>query len=279
MGLVKRSAVALTLAALVVTPLHAAQRGRSGAHAPAAAPKGPKTVPHGPTSSTHGPTSHGPSKAGGPAAVPHGQSAKAQTGSSTKVKGKPTTTTATTANSTSGTASSPASTAAATSVDFTSGKAGQLLTKNDALRSRLETRLQAVGYTGTVYQAAYGFKNAGQFIAATNVSQNLAIPFEQLKLQMTGLSVSPAGVVLQANTTPGGTIAMVDPADATSPAPTQSLGQAIHTFNTDVNATTTAQTATRAADAEIAGTTATTAKSTTPARRSTPVTRVQSATR
>jgi hypothetical protein len=51
---------------------------------------------------------------------------------------------------------------------------------------------------GHVFEAAYGFKNLGQFVAATNVSRNLGIPFDQLKLQLTGLSVDPNGNVTKA---------------------------------------------------------------------------------
>jgi hypothetical protein len=116
---------------------------------------------------------------------------------------------------------------------------GQKLSTNTALRSKLETRLQALGYDGTAYQAAYGFKNLGQFVAATNVSRNLGIPFEQLKLQMTGLSVNADGTVLRANLAPGGTMTMVDPALATSPAPTKSLGQSIQTVKSSTGSTTT----------------------------------------
>lgn len=36
----------------------------------------------------------------------------------------------------------------------------------------------------TLNQAALGFKNQGQFIAALHVSQNLGIPFANLKTQM-----------------------------------------------------------------------------------------------
>ena len=38
----------------------------------------------------------------------------------------------------------------------------------------------------TLANAATGFKNQGQFIAALHVSQNLNIPFAQLKAEMTG---------------------------------------------------------------------------------------------
>jgi hypothetical protein len=140
-------------------------------------------------------------------------------------------------------------------IDFTQGPVGEKLTRNGALRTKLETRLAAAGYEGTVYQAAYGFRNLGQFVAATNVSQNHQISFEQLKVQMTGLSVDADGMVLKANLGPDGTMTMVDPAEATSPAPTRSLGQSIKTINSTVDSTAAAQTATTQADAEIAATT------------------------
>jgi hypothetical protein len=113
-----------------------------------------------------------------------------------------------------------------TEIDFTSGKVGERLSKNIALRSKLETQLKALGYQGTVYQAGYGFKNPGQFVAAVNNAQNHGLTFDQLKLQMTGMSVDSKGVVLRANLNPDGTITMVPWDQATNPAPTQSLGQA-----------------------------------------------------
>ena len=126
------------------------------------------------------------------------------------------------------------------------------LAKNTNLKTKLESRLLAAGYEGTVYQAAYGFKDQGQFIAATNVSRNTGVSFEQLKLQMTGLSVDADGVVFKANVGADGTITLVDPADVTKAAPTRSLGQAIKAVNSTVDATAAAQTATTQADAEIA---------------------------
>ena len=104
---------------------------------------------------------------------------------------------------------------------------------------------------GSPYQAAYGFKNLGQFVAATNVSRNLGLSFEQLKIQMTGRLVSADGTVLQANVGKDGTVTMVDPADVTKAAPTRSLGQSIQTIKSDVDAVAAAQTATTQADADI----------------------------
>ena len=58
----------------------------------------------------------------------------------------------------------------------------QLLTQNTKLSSKLQPLLPA----GTnVQDAASGFKNLGQFVAAVHVSHNLGIPFDQLKNKMT----------------------------------------------------------------------------------------------
>jgi hypothetical protein len=122
------------------------------------------------------------------------------------------------------------------------------------LSSKLQTRLEALGYKGTVAQASYGFKNLGQFVAATNVSRNLGVSFDQIKLNMTGFSVKPDGTVLQANMTSTG-IKMVDPSMVTEPAPTKSLGQSIQTVKAGVDSTAAAQTATTQANTEILSTT------------------------
>src|SRR5262249_35123334 len=114
--------------------------------------------------------------------------------------------------------------------------------------------LTGLGYKGTVFEAAYGFKNLGQFVAATNVAKNLGIPFDQLKLKMTGLSVDANGTVTRANLNADGSSSMVDPAKATNPAPTKSLGQSIQALKPNADATTTANTATKDAESEIAQT-------------------------
>jgi len=52
---------------------------------------------------------------------------------------------------------------------------------------KLVARLQPLLPSGmTLDQAADGFKNQGQFIAALHVAKNLNIPFAQLKSEMTG---------------------------------------------------------------------------------------------
>jgi hypothetical protein len=61
-----------------------------------------------------------------------------------------------------------------------------VLSSNTKLASTLQTRLGSLLPTGTsLTDAASGFKNLGQFIAALHVSHNLGIPFEDLKTKMT----------------------------------------------------------------------------------------------
>jgi hypothetical protein len=130
----------------------------------------------------------------------------------------------------------------------------------------VSTRLTAEGYTGSVYQASYGFKNLGQFVAATNVSKNLGISFNQLKLQMTGVQVAADGTVMKAMVGPDGKVTLVDPSkpiDPTlSPAPTKSLGQSIQTLKPRVDSTTAANAGTKQADTEIAAMSTTSGTST-----------------
>lgn len=58
----------------------------------------------------------------------------------------------------------------------------QLLQQNTELSSKLQTLLPE----GTnVQEAASGFKNLGQFVAAVHISKNLNIPFDQFKDKVT----------------------------------------------------------------------------------------------
>ena len=60
-----------------------------------------------------------------------------------------------------------------------------LLSSNAKLASTLQTRLGSMLPAGTsLTDAASGFKNLGQFMAAVHVSHNLGIPFEDLKAKM-----------------------------------------------------------------------------------------------
>ncbi len=60
--------------------------------------------------------------------------------------------------------------------------------KNPKLEARLQTMLPP---GTTVPDAMAGFKNWGQFVAAVHVSNNLGIPFADLKAKMTGVAPGP----------------------------------------------------------------------------------------
>jgi hypothetical protein len=259
MRVVKVSAGVMAVVSLTVVPMYA-QRGNSGNHGPSA-----QTASHG-SSPTHGPSSSTHGNPGGT----HGPSSKPTGGGATGTKAKsPSTRTNDSTNGTGSTKKSRTSTSTTggtiTKVDFTATPVGQKLTKNTALSSKVTTRLKAEGYTGSVYQAAYGFKNLGQFVAATNISKNLDIPFDQLKLQMTGTKVLSDGTVMKAMVGSDGKITLIDPSKTTdstlTAARTKSLGQSIQTLKSGVDATAAAQAATKQADAEIAGRTTTSSAS------------------
>lgn len=65
--------------------------------------------------------------------------------------------------------------------------------------TQLAQKLQGLLPPGTNLQdAAMGFKNLGQFVAAVHVSNNLGIPFDQLKMQMIGPPKESLGKAIQA---------------------------------------------------------------------------------
>lgn len=68
-------------------------------------------------------------------------------------------------------------------VDSHSSNFATRLANNTSLSTRLQALLPP---NTTLADAAQGFKNQGQFIAALHVSHNLNIPFDQLKMEMTG---------------------------------------------------------------------------------------------
>ena len=150
------------------------------------------------------------------------QGAQAKNDAKSTKPGSSTTTTTTTASS-----GRPLSGASTPVVDFTATKVGQKLERNSNLRSKIEAKLQAAGYTGTAYEAAYGFKNLGQLNAATNTVQNHGTSFDLLKVLMTGTYVDPVTHnVYRTQKLPDGTTQLVKPELATTSASTVSLGQA-----------------------------------------------------
>jgi len=90
----------------------------------------------------------------------------------------------------------------------------------------------------TLNQASLGFKNQGQFIAALHVSQNLKIPFAQLKTAMTGIDPTlPPGTTTQQPTTTlslGQAIQKLRPSADTDGA----VSSAEHQASTDLNSPT-----------------------------------------
>jgi len=97
-----------------------------------------------------------------------GSSAKGSSSTTANGKSKTTTTTA------SSTTVAPPTTTTLTPVQ-------QKLQRNTNLAAKLESRLPK----GTdLMLAAEGFRNLGQFVAAVNVSNNLKIPFADLKMSM-----------------------------------------------------------------------------------------------
>lgn len=96
---------------------------------------------------------------------------------------------------------------------------GELLRQNTKLSDKLSAILKQQNPPVTDLQAAsQGFKNLGQFVAAVHVSQNLGIPFSQLKAQ-----------------------------EKTS----GSLGKAIHALKPDVDAKAESKKAAKQADVDI----------------------------
>jgi hypothetical protein len=72
---------------------------------------------------------------------------------------------------------------------------GSRIESNTALAGKLKPMLPP---NTTLSQASAGFKNQGQFIAALHVSQNLHIPFDQLKARMTGSEPMSLGAAIHA---------------------------------------------------------------------------------
>ena len=211
------------LVILVSAPTFAAgQKGHGNAGAgKTTAGKAHVTKPAGGKASTagaqaaKGPKTHGPKTTSGSSA-----SAK-----STGPKSK-TTTSTTTASTTGATTTSAPTTSNAAVWTPTTPVAQKLSTKPN-----LMAKVKASLPPGTDLNAATaGFKNFGQFIAATNVSTNLGIDFSKLKASMTGTDL--AGVA--------------------TGQPTRSLGQSIQQLKPGADGTTEAARAERLAEQQIA---------------------------
>jgi len=231
MRLVCSAAIILLLS---VTPVKAGLQGH-----PAAAPHVQPSSSHAHTTSTsHTTNTH--TTATHTSAPSHTQHKTAHTTSGTKHTSKHTTsTTGTTSGSTTG-----GTTTGGTTTGGTTTPTSPIAAKIQS-HPKLASKLTGMLPDGmTLDQAAMGFKNQGQFIAALHVSKNLGIPFADLKTEMTG--ISPTGTTSTAGT----------------PVKTKSLGQAIQALKPAADSETEAQHAETEADADVK--TTTTTKTTTP---------------
>lgn len=102
---------------------------------------------------------------------------------------------------------------------------GDLLGQNSQLSSKLEPLAGcAAGDLACLKTAAMGFKNLGQFVSAVHVSNNLGIPFTQLKCTELG-------------TTKATSLGLTCPTTVTNTG-SMSLGGAIHTIKPTLTSTT-----------------------------------------
>src|SRR6267142_5449680 len=146
------------------------------------------TTSHGaptPKTSTHAASSHGGSTTHGHSTAKAGASThggghsttKSTTSGSSVKTTKTTKKTAATTTTSVPTTTTPSTTTTPTTTT-TLSPVQQKLQRNTKLASKLQSRLPA-GTNLTV--ASSGFRNLGQFVAAVNVSNNIGIPFLQLK--------------------------------------------------------------------------------------------------
>ncbi len=196
----KRSILVMALASgfLLASAPTLAQKGQGGPKGPKAkvsqpAPKGgagPKTTtgPAPKVNASQSPKVHGSQgpkvkSTGASTTKVHGPKSGATT-QTAKTHGKPAATTTVASTKTTTATSSTGSTVTLSPVQ-------QKLQKNTNLARKLEGRLPV----GTdLLVAAEGFRNLGQFVAAVNVSNNLGIPFAELKGRMVddGMSLGQA---------------------------------------------------------------------------------------
>jgi len=158
-----RTAFAWTLAMLLSVAPAWAQRGHGG---------GKPQTPHG-SPAPHGsqaPKATKPAGAHGPKSTAHGNSGSA----ATKGSGHSTPKTTKTTGSAKATGTSPRSSSSTLSIP-------------PSLGTKLQSRLPAGTNLDT---ASTGFRNLGQFVAAVNVSNNLGIPFTELKTRMVDRDMS-----------------------------------------------------------------------------------------
>ena len=181
-------------------------------------------------------------------AVNHGQAKKSVA---------PTTSTTTTASTTTP-ATSAGTTTTTTTATTTTARLNPIAQKI-ASKPNLNSKVRSLLPQGmSLNQASKGFKNQGQFIAALHVSQNLGIPFADLKTAMTGIrpiTRPPTGGTTTGGTTTGGTMIGGTTTGTTTTESTQllSLGQAIKKLRPTANADVAETRATAQATTDLGG--------------------------
>ena len=100
------------------------------------------------------------------------------------------------------------------------------------------------GRTMTLDKASLGFKNQGQFIAALHVSQNLGIPFTELKSHMVTVTPGTPGELPTATQT--GSLGSAIQASKATADPQTAVRRAEAQATTDLQTTTSGSTSPRA---------------------------------
>jgi len=255
--------LSLTAAPVFAGPKAAPAKGAVPKAAPAhGSPKtttsttsSPKTT----TTTTHGSpktTSGGPKTTSGSPKTTSGSPKKVSTTTTTsaanhgqaKKSPAPTTSTTTTASTTTPSTSTGTATTDTTTTTTQLNPIAQKIKSTPGLNSKVGSLLpQGM----SLNQASKGFKNQGQFIAALHVSQNLGIPFADLKTAMTGIrpiTLPPTGGTTTGGTTTGGTTTVTTTTEST---PLLSLGQAIKKLRPTANADAAETRATTQATADL----------------------------
>jgi hypothetical protein len=239
-----------TILSLTAAPVFA---GPKSAPAKGAAPKtatahgSPKTTtttssPKTTMTTTHGgpkTTSGGPKTTSGSPKTTSGSPKKVATTTTTsaanhgQAKKSPASTTSTTTTASTTTPSTSTGTATTDTTTTQLNPIAQKIRSKTNLNSKVSSLLpQGM----SLNQASKGFKNQGQFIAALHVSQNLGIPFADLKTAMTGIrpiTLPPTGGTTTGGTTTGATTTVTTTTEST---PLLSLGQAIKKLRPTANA-------------------------------------------
>ena len=190
--------------ALMISAPAFAQHGHGGGK-PTTTPAvhAPSTTHGSSGSTTHGSSgasTHGQSGSHGPATKPTSSASTHSSGNTHASGGNK--------HSTGGTSTTTAkSTTTATSTSPTTGTGSttpltpvqQKLQKNTNLADKLRSRLPK---NTNVMDAAEGFRNLGQFVAAVNVSNNLGLDFTELKMRMVDDGMSLGQAIQDVKTTP-----------------------------------------------------------------------------